>query len=89
MSELLNLRRPGVYHVKIRIPLSLLAPGIYHLGVACGVPNLRLIDEREGPTFKVSAVGRYAEQWSQFRQDVIVALPLAWKTELRQPSVGM
>ncbi len=77
---LLEEREPGRYVADITVPPSLLGPGIYQVSVACGVPNLRLIDDREGPTFEVSAMHSHAAQWSGARQDAILAVPLDWKT---------
>jgi lipopolysaccharide transport system ATP-binding protein len=76
--ELLEGRERGRYRAEITVPALLLAPGVYQVSVACGVPNLRLIDERQGPTFEVSAVGTQAATWSGARQDVVVGLPMSW-----------
>ena len=78
--ELLERREAGQYVAEVTIPPSLLGPGNYQVTVACGVPNLRLIDDKEGPSFEVSAMHSHAAQWSGARQDVIVALPMDWKT---------
>ena len=77
--DLLINRMPGHYQAEIVIPSLLLGPGIYQVTVACGVPNLRLIDDREGPSFEISAMHSYAASWSGARQDVLVSLPLNWR----------
>ena len=81
--EFLEGRQPGSYIAKIKIPPLLLGPGNYQVSVACGVPNMQLIDDREGPNFEVSSIHSHVAKWSSARLDVIVALPLAWKTESR------
>lgn len=78
--ELLEGRLPGLYVAEINLPPSLLGPGLYQVSVACGVPNLHLIDHREGPSFEVSMVHSRAATWSGARTDVILALPLCWTT---------
>jgi lipopolysaccharide transport system ATP-binding protein len=78
--ELLEGRLPGSYRAEICLPAMLLAPGHYRVSVACGVPNLRLIDEQDGPAFDVHSVGSYAAQWSSARRDVIVGLPVRWNS---------
>ncbi len=78
--QLLDRRDPGRYVAEVTLPQSLLAPGVYQVSVACGVPNLRLIDDREGPTFEITAIQSHAAQWSGARHDVIVAMPMNWKT---------
>ncbi len=83
--ELLNGREPGRYAAEITVPPSLLGPGIYQVSVACGVPNLQLIDDREGPAFEVSTLYSHAAQWSGARQDVVVALPMNWDTQYHAP----
>ncbi len=73
-------RSAGNYRAEISIPPYLLAPGNYQVSLACGVPNMRLIDDQQGPAFEVSALHSYAVNWSVARQDVVVGLPLPWKT---------
>ncbi|MEI7672044.1 MAG: ABC transporter ATP-binding protein [Deltaproteobacteria bacterium] len=79
-SELLQVREAGLYRTKFVIPKDTLAPGNYHLSFACGIPNIQLLDEQQGPAFEVTDVGSYAAQWSGARRDVVMAIPLTWST---------
>ena len=76
--SLLDKREAGRYVSEIAVPPSLIGPGVYQVTVACGVPNLRLIDDREGPTFEVNAIYSDAAKWSGARKDVVLALPMSW-----------
>ncbi|MFH1115736.1 MAG: ABC transporter ATP-binding protein [Pseudomonadota bacterium] len=76
--HLLQRRPPGKYRAKITIPADVLAPGEYLLQVACGLPSLELIDDKDGPGFEITGAGSYAENWSTARRDVVVAVPLKW-----------
>jgi lipopolysaccharide transport system ATP-binding protein len=78
--DLLFLREPGFYRTKFFIPQDTLAPGNYHLSFACGIPNIQLLDEQQGPEFEVTDVGSYAAYWSGARRDVVMAIPLSWST---------
>lgn len=77
---LLEVREPGRYRAEFSLPGNLLAPGSFRLQVACGVPNLHLIDDQDGPVFEVTAENSYAAGWSEFRRDSVVAMPLEWVT---------
>jgi lipopolysaccharide transport system ATP-binding protein len=77
--ELLGRRARGMYRAQLVVPGLLLAPGLYEIAVGCGVPNQQLMDEQGGPTFEVSAIDSYAVTWSGARQDVVLALPMAWR----------
>jgi lipopolysaccharide transport system ATP-binding protein len=77
---LLHMREAGFYRTKFFIPKNTLAPGNYHLSFACGVPNVQLLDEQQGPAFEVTDVGSYAASWSGARKDVVIAIPLTWST---------
>ena len=78
--DLLDGRSAGRYVAEVVVPPSLLGIGTYHVTLACGVPNLELIDEREGPSFEISAIHSHASEWSTARKDVVVATPLEWRT---------
>ena len=79
-SELLRMREAGFYRTKFYIPKNTLAPGNYHFSFACGVPNVQLLDEQQGPAFEVTDVHSYAAYWSGARKDVVIAIPLTWST---------
>lgn len=76
--RLLHTRPAGRYRAEVVIPANLLAPGQYYIQIACGVPNLELLDVRDGPVFEVTGAGSYAERWSRARQDVLLSVPLKW-----------
>jgi lipopolysaccharide transport system ATP-binding protein len=78
--ELLSNRENGDYRTEFQIPPNTLAPGRYRLTLACGIPNVQLLDEQEGPSFEISDVGSYAAKWSGARRDVLLALPIQWTT---------
>ena len=78
--ELQENREAGEYVSEITLPPFLLGPGVYQVSVACGVPNLRLIDDQNGPYFEISGVGTYAARWSGGRQGVLLSVQLDWRT---------
>ncbi|NVN97992.1 MAG: ATP-binding cassette domain-containing protein [Geobacteraceae bacterium] len=79
--EHLEIREAGHYRVRFNIPENTLAPGEYYLSFACGVPNVHLLDEQQGPAFEITDVDSYAASWSGARKDVLLALPLKWETK--------
>ncbi len=71
-------RIKGIGSSAVVIDKNLLAPGIYSITVASGVPNMQVFQEKNGPTFEISAIGSEASKWSASRKDVITGIMPDW-----------
>lgn len=76
--ELFNKCKKGIYRAEIQIPKNLIAIGIYQIEVVCEIPDMYLIDFKEGLMFEINAIDSDSINWSESRQDVIIAVPLKW-----------
>ncbi len=74
------VRQPGIYQAEVEVPAPLLAPGGYWVQLACGVPDFKLMDVREGVCFELRGEGTEFSTWSSGRRGTILNIILPWKT---------
>jgi lipopolysaccharide transport system ATP-binding protein len=74
-------REPGYYTARLKVPGPLLGGGTYRLELACGVPDVELIDLQEGPSFEVRSVGTLFGTWSSGRRGTLLNLVIPWQTD--------